>query len=122
MEPRGDEKPPYEAESLDADLEHRLRRLSRRGFAAAGMTALAGFAAWRWLVTRSEEDGLPWPLRRMLQFDERVGRSIFGASRPSPEFPRPAARVPRVNGSIRLDSDLERSTWGLRVLGAAGEQ
>jgi DMSO/TMAO reductase YedYZ molybdopterin-dependent catalytic subunit len=86
------------------------------------VTVLAGFAGWRWLVTRSEEDGLPWPLRRALEFNERVARGIFHGSRRSPEFPRSAARMPRVNGTIGLESDLELSAWKLQVVGAAGDQ
>ena len=95
--------------------------MSRRGFAYAGAAALAGLAGWRWLVTRSAEDGLPWPLRRALEFDERLARGIFRASRRSPEFPRSAARMPRVNGSIGLDSSLDLSAWRLQVVGAAGD-
>ena len=103
------------------DLERRLRRMTRRGFALGGAAALAGFAGWRWLVTRSEEDGLPWPLRRVLEFNERVARGLSRTSRLSPEFPRTAARMPRVNGSIGLESDLDPSAWRLRVVGPAGE-
>jgi DMSO/TMAO reductase YedYZ molybdopterin-dependent catalytic subunit len=86
------------------------------------VAALAGFAGWRWLVTRSEEDGLPWPLRRMLELDERLARGLFRASRRSPEFPRSAARMPRVNGMIGLGSGLDLSAWMLQVVGAAGDQ
>lgn len=102
-------------------LEPRLRRLSRRGFAYASAAALAGLAGWRWLVTRSAEDELPWPLRRALEFDERLARGTFRASRRSPEFLRSAARMPRVNGSIGLDSGLDLSAWRLHVVGAAGD-
>jgi len=101
-------------------LEPRLRRLSRRGFAYASAAALAGLAGWRWLVTRTAEDGLPWPLRRALEFDERVARGLFRPSRRSPEFPRSAARMPRINGSIGIVSDLDLSAWRLQIIGAAG--
>ena len=104
------------------DPQYQLRRLSRRGFLTGGAAVLAGFAGWRWLVTRGEEDGLPWPLRRVLEFNERVARGLFRATRRSPEFPRSAARMPRVNGSIGLESGLDLAAWRLEVIGAAGEQ
>jgi DMSO/TMAO reductase YedYZ molybdopterin-dependent catalytic subunit len=103
-------------------LEPRLRRLSRRGFALGGVAALTGVAGWGWLVTRSEEDGLPWPFRRVLGLNERLARAAFRTSRKSPEFPRTAARVPRVNGTIGLDSELDLSAWRLQVIGAADGQ
>jgi hypothetical protein len=113
---------PQSAPDEKTEFERQLRRLSRRGFTAGGVAVLAGFAGWRWLVTRGEEDGLAWPLRRVLEFNERVARGFFRASRRSPDFPRSAARMPRVNGSIGLESGLDLATWSLEVVGAAGEQ
>ncbi|HEX3448034.1 MAG TPA: molybdopterin-dependent oxidoreductase [Isosphaeraceae bacterium] len=105
----------------DGDLERRLHRLSRRGFALGGAAALAGVVGWRWLVTRGEEGGLAWPLRRALEFDERLARGLFRQSSLSPQFPRSAARMPRVNGSIGLDANLDQARWRLQVIGSAGE-
>jgi len=96
--------------------------MSRRGFVVAGSAALAGLGAWGWLVTRGEEDGLPWPLRRVLEFNERLARGGFRASRLSPEFPRAAARMPRVNGEIGLDPSIDLAAWRLRVVGEADHQ
>jgi DMSO/TMAO reductase YedYZ molybdopterin-dependent catalytic subunit len=113
-----DVEPPHrEAEGL----EHRLRRMSRRGFAVAGAAGLAGLAGWRWLVTRGEEGGLPWPFRRVLGFNERLARAAFRASRTAPEFPRRASREPRVNGLIGIDPTIDPAAWRLRVVGPPGE-
>ena len=108
--------------SRDDDLERRLRRLSRRGFASFGVAALAGLVGWRWLVTRADEGGLSWPLRRVLEFDEQVARGLFRASLLSPQFSRSSARVPRVNGSIGIDANLDPARWRLRVTGPASAQ
>ena len=101
-------------------LEPRLRRLSRRGFAVAGLAALAGLAGWKWVSTESAEDGLPWPLRRVLELNERLARAALRASRTSPEFSRSAAREPRVNGRLGLGI-IAPSDWRLRVIGPPGE-
>jgi DMSO/TMAO reductase YedYZ molybdopterin-dependent catalytic subunit len=103
-------------------MEAGLRRISRRGFAVAGAAALAGVAGWRWLVTRSEEEGLPWPFRRVLGFNERLARAAFRMARLAPEFPRSAAREPRVNGRIGIDQALDLDAWRLRVIGSSGER
>jgi DMSO/TMAO reductase YedYZ molybdopterin-dependent catalytic subunit len=85
------------------------------------VAALTGLAGWRWLVTRSEEDGLPWPLRRFLRLNEGLARAAFRESRTAPEFPRSAARQPRVNGQIGLDTAIDSAAWRLRVIGPSGE-
>ncbi len=122
MEPPVAPEPSPTKAPLDVapDPQRTLRRLTRRGFALAGVAALGGLAGWRWLITRSDEDGLPWPLRRVLGFNERVARLAFRQSRRSPEFPRSAAREPRVNGEIGLDLAIDPAAWRLRVIGASG--
>ena len=95
--------------------------MSRRGFAYAGAAALTGLAGWRWLVTRSAEDELPWPFRRFLALNEHLARAAFRASRTAPEFPRSAAREPRVNGMIGIDPTIDPTAWRLRVIGPSGD-
>jgi len=107
---------PAEVESPEV----RIRRLSRRGFAIGGAAALAGFAGWRWLITRSQEGDLPWPIRRVLEFDERVAQAAFRPTRLSPEFPRASARMPRVNGMVGIAPSIDPAEWRLRVVGSAG--
>ena len=63
---------------------------------------------------------MPWPLRRVLEVDEQVGRWLFRPSRLSPEFPGSAARMPRVNGAIGVDANLNPGRWRLQVIGPAG--
>jgi DMSO/TMAO reductase YedYZ molybdopterin-dependent catalytic subunit len=47
------------------------------------------------------DDGIPWPLRRMHQFNERLGQTLFSPDRLSPEFPDSTIAVPaRVNGVL----------------------
>jgi Oxidoreductase molybdopterin binding domain len=104
----------------DDDAARQIRRMSRRGFAWAGAAALAGLAGWRWLVTRADEGGLPWPLRRVLELNGRVARGLFSPSCLSPQFARSAARMPRVNGMIGLNANFDAAEWRLKVIGPAG--
>ncbi len=84
-------------------VTRQVRSMSRRGFATAGLSLLAGYGAWRWLVGRSEEDGLAWPLRRILELNERLAMASFDPSRRAPEFATSRAREPRVNGVLGME-------------------
>ena len=44
-----------------------------------------------------------WPLRRVLQANERLARAVFRPSRLAPDSPLSRARNPRVNGILGMD-------------------
>ncbi|MCI0348672.1 MAG: hypothetical protein L0Z53_04535, partial [Acidobacteriales bacterium] len=81
-----------------ADIDAEISRLTRRSFATGAAAALLGGGAVGWVATRSDEDGIPWPLRRVLRFNERVAQGIYSPQRLAPEFTRELATEPRVNG------------------------
>lgn len=102
------------------DAERELKRLTRRGFVTMAAAAGAGYAGWRWLRTRPREDGMQWPLRRALQWNEEVARRYFDEARRSPEFrPSDVSRA-RVNGRLGLKTPVDAAAWRLRIEGAAG--
>jgi len=102
------------------ELNQQLRRMTRRGFAWGGAAILSGFAAWKWLGSRSEEEMLRWPLRRALELDEKLARATFNPARKSREFLPRSARMPRVNGRYGIDPNLERKSWRLQIAGSSG--
>src|SRR6516225_6053654 len=56
----------------DREVEREMRRHTRRSFLWAAAAAAAGLSGWRWLTTRREDDGIPWPLRRALEINEQL--------------------------------------------------
>jgi DMSO/TMAO reductase YedYZ molybdopterin-dependent catalytic subunit len=119
--------PPAPSPALppEEEVERRSRRLTRRGFLAGGAAALAGLAGWGWLRTRAEDDGIPWPLRRVLRFNERLARAAFREARLAPTFPEGRAVVAadaRVNGDLGLRSALDPAAWALYVGNGPGRQ
>lgn len=103
----------------DADVDRELRHLSRRGFLTAGVAAVAGYGAWKWLTTREQLDSLQWPLRRVLQMNESVAEAYFRTARLSPTFPPSRINRPaRLNGDLGLDPRFDPATWKLNVEGA----
>lgn len=100
------------------DVKVQLRRLTRRGLGAAAVAVLGGYGVWKWITTRPADDGLSWPLRKVLEANERVSRTFFDPARLAPEFPRDRARSPRVNGVLGLDAaPIDQDGYRLTVAG-----
>lgn len=106
-----------QAAGHDANGEAEMSRKTRRSFIVGGIAALAAVGGWKWLRTRPEEGGTPWPLRRGLEFNERLARAYFRPSREVQTFPREEGRMPRPNGDIGLGGDFDPATWKLKVTG-----
>jgi DMSO/TMAO reductase YedYZ molybdopterin-dependent catalytic subunit len=63
---------------------------------------------------------LNWPLRKVLELDEKVGRAAFNPDRLATGFAPSVARMPRVNGRYGIDQQLDLGRWRLSVRGPAG--
>jgi hypothetical protein len=103
----------------DSVIEKEMARRTRRAFLTGLLAAGAGFGGWRWLKTRDEADGIPWPLRKMLAFNEKVSGKIFNPNRHIAE--RRADEItpggPRVNGMIGLQYPQDLESWRLHIEG-----
>jgi hypothetical protein len=103
-------------------LELEIRRRSRRSFVIAGISAAAGLTALNWLRTRPDDGGVPWPLRRILEWNERLSRSRFGNGHLARNFPMELAKMPRENGDVGLNEDIDLDSWSLRVINGPGQR
>jgi DMSO/TMAO reductase YedYZ molybdopterin-dependent catalytic subunit len=93
-----------------------MRRLTRRSFVVVGAAALAGLGAWRWLTTATEEGGVPWPLRRVLRFNQGLAEGLGAAHQLAPTFPAERVQGPaRTNGLIGLANEVDSAGWPLNV-------
>jgi DMSO/TMAO reductase YedYZ molybdopterin-dependent catalytic subunit len=99
-----------------------MRRMTRRSFLTGGIAALAGLAGWQWVRTRSEDDGVPWPLRRVLRFNERLARAAFRDGSMAATFPAEQAEEPRINGTYGLAGSVDPKTYRLHVSGTNGRE
>lgn len=117
--PVEEEPAPAEVIDDDAELERDVRRMSRRGFLTMAIAAGAGYGAWRWLRTRPEEDGVPWPFRRVLETNEALAMAYFSRGRLSPTFHPSRITRARVNGNLGLGPQFDPAVWRLHIEGAA---
>lgn len=122
-----DNNPDYSAPPLpaspanepEAAMAQRAASRSRRAFIVGGLAALAGVGGWRWLLTRPNDEGTPWPFRRVLDANGRLSQAYFRETRLAPTFPRSKATT-RQNGNVGLGSNgFDPATWRLRVQGYA---
>src|SRR5262249_15489456 len=99
-----------------AAAEEEMRRLTRRSFLTGTGAALAGLGAWRWLTTAETEDGIPWPLRRFLRFNQRLAEGLASPHRLAPTFPQESVvGDARTNGLVGLSSEVAADSWQIRV-------
>ena len=99
-----------------AAAEQQMRRLTRRSFVTGAFAALAGLGTWRWLTTATAEDGVPWPLRRVLRFNQGLAESLGAPRQLAPAFPAESIQgAPRTNGLIGLATEVEGAGWQLSV-------
>jgi hypothetical protein len=102
-----------------------LHRLTRRSFTTGAVAALVGLGGWAWLKNANLEDGVPWPLRRVLRFNQRLAATLLPPRHLAPIYPAERVRgEARTNGFVGLSDSLPSCAWQLRIQheDRAGEQ
>lgn len=109
-----------EIEENDRETDATMRRLTRRALVFGAAAAALGYSGWRWLRSADRIAGVPWPLRRMLLFNETLAKAYYGNHRLSPTFSRDdVVARPRVNGHIGLTPQVDAAAWRLSIIGSA---
>jgi DMSO/TMAO reductase YedYZ molybdopterin-dependent catalytic subunit len=95
-----------------------MARLTRRSFITGGVTALLSLGAWKVLLSYPDDQGIPSPLRRVLEANGRLWSALFSTSRLTGQYPRPPeGKLPRYNGDLGLDENyFDPKTWRLKII------
>jgi hypothetical protein len=93
-----------------------MKRHTRRSFVVAGLSMLAGYEGFRWLLGRRNEEGVQWPLRNVLETNGGIWQDLFKESRLAKSSPPPAGKPPRFNGDLGLDSNFDPTKWKLKIV------
>lgn len=96
----------------DAEIKQDLRRKTRRSFLAGGAAAAAGLAGYKWITSAGGDNALPWPQRRVLDFNGKLAHSYLSDSHLMPAYPASQVGYLKPNGAIGLDTSEE---WTLRL-------
>lgn len=103
-------------------VRRRMRQQSRRGFLGLAAGFAAGFGAWKWLSSRREIDGIPWPFRKTLETNEQLALDYFNPRRLAPTFAPERIGADRLNGDEGLKDKIEVAAWKLQVDGLASQE
>ncbi len=95
--------------------------ISRRSIVWAGGYLAALYGGIRWLNSRRQIDGAPWPFRKGLELNEQFWMDRFNPDKRVPEFGPAAVTEERENGDVGLTDDYDTSGWQLTLAGLAGD-
>src|SRR4028118_1281604 len=99
-----------------------LRRKSFFAFALFFILIAAAWAMFRWINRQPQEAGALKPLRRTLEFNEKVFSTVFDSTQLVKEYPvSKAVKVVQVNGKDGLSDSVNEETWRLKVIRNAGD-
>jgi DMSO/TMAO reductase YedYZ molybdopterin-dependent catalytic subunit len=99
----------------EGDLKRELRRRTRRDFLIGGLAAAAGIGSYEWITRAKQESDVPWPQRRILDFNGKLSRAYVSDSHLMPVYSRDRVGYLKPNGDIGLEQPVDRDKWRLRV-------
>ena len=118
--PKPSEPNPPLPPPTDPEVSRNLARMTRRGLAIAAGAVTATLLGRRWLLNQPQEGLIPWPIRRVLRFDERLSREVFDPRTLAPTFARAKGGTPRITGRYGLDPAPDLVNYRLKVEGPGG--
>lgn len=107
--------------NITSNLHRQATARSRRAFFTMGLAAAAGYGGWEWLRSRPKVDGVEWPLRGVLQRNEKFAEAYFSNGHLAPVLAASKADPEtRVNGDIGLGDGFDPLQWRLNLQEADG--
>jgi hypothetical protein len=97
----------------EAEAKKKLASLTRRGFLVGGAVALAGAGAWTWIRDAKRIGEVPWPQRKVLDWNGRLSEAYLSHSHLMPTFRPDQVEPLKVNGGEGLDDPDGLENWKL---------
>lgn len=97
-------------------LKQELRRRTRRGFLTGGLAAAMGIGGYEWLTRTGQENGVPWPQRRVLDLNEKLAHAYLSDNHQMPAYSVHDITYLKPNGDVGLGSDFDPAQWKLNVV------
>jgi DMSO/TMAO reductase YedYZ molybdopterin-dependent catalytic subunit len=106
----------------DEEATKELGRRSRRDFLIGGLAAVGAVGAYEWITRAKEENGVPWPQRRALEFNGKLAHGYLDNSHFMTTYsPAEVGRL-KANGDIGMEEPFDKSKWRLEFASSEGER
>jgi DMSO/TMAO reductase YedYZ molybdopterin-dependent catalytic subunit len=102
------------------DDRTKMTRMSRRSLLWSLIYFGGIYGALRWLNKSPMEGDVIAPLRKGLQFNEKVWERLYSANRRVPTYNASQVTPERLNETIGMDEELDRKGWRLILEGVHG--
>jgi hypothetical protein len=109
-------------DALDAAVRAESAVRTRRSFVIAAAAAAGGYGFYRWLDRSPGDQLIQRPLRKTLNFNAKVARSIFDERGLAPTYPVDKSMELRTNGNYGLKMDLVPGSYRLQMVGVENEK
>jgi len=97
----------------EQEAQKKLKRLTRRGFLAGGIAAVAGIGGYKWLTSGGEIGGRTWQERAVLNANGHIAEAYLSDARLARTYSPSQIGFQKANGGYGLDDDDELKTWKL---------
>ena len=99
----------------DDEARRKLGGRSRRDFLIGGLAAAGAVGGYEWLTKAKEINGVPWPQRKVLEFNAKLARGYISDSHLMPTFTPAEVGHLKANGDIGMDEPFDKSKWHLEL-------
>jgi len=92
-----------------------MRGKTRRSFLVGGIAAAGAFGAYEWITRAAPDNEVPWPQRRVLDFNGRLSEAYLSNKRLMTTYPPERAGGVKPNGNYGIEHPLDLDNWKLQV-------
>ena len=105
---------------MDPNMEVKAlsARRTRRSFLVAAAAAVGGYEFYRWIDRAPGDELLQEPLRKMLNVNAAIAKTVFDERGMAPTYSLSESRELRVNGNYGLKQALVPESYRLQLVGA----
>jgi DMSO/TMAO reductase YedYZ molybdopterin-dependent catalytic subunit len=99
----------------DEEASAVMRQKTRRSFLVGGVAAVGGFGAYEWVTHAAPDSEVPWPQRRVLDFNGRLSEAYVSNKHLMATYAPDEAGGVKPNGSYGIEQPLQLDKWKLQV-------